>query len=106
MAMGIYSRFYFRPARGEQVNTSLSPETDRTASLCGRVTDGRGGAVEGAVALLFLPSENGPPTLLDRTVTDADGHFIFGPLEGETLYLVKLYKGGLRLRTLEIETEA
>ena len=33
------------------------------------------------------------------------GHFIFGPLESETLYLVKVYKDSIKLRELEIKTE-
>ena len=100
----MYSKFYFRPQKGEQVNTVISPEGDESASICGTVVDGKGGPVEGALVLLFRPSENSAPELMSRFRTDSDGHFIFGPLEAGVLYLIKVFKNDVRLRVLEIRT--
>lgn len=99
--MGTYSKFYFRPAKGEQINTVISPENDDSACICGRVTDSRALPVQDALVLLFS-TEGDAPRLLGSFCTDSDGHFIFGPLRGDTLYLVKIYKNSMKLRELEV----
>lgn len=103
--MSTYSKFYFRPAKGEQISTTLTPEPDESSAICGRVTDGRGRPVEGALVLLFRSEEEHAPALLARFCTDDDGHFLFGPLESETLYLIKVFKNNVKLRELEVVTE-
>ena len=103
--MSTYGRFYFRPQAGEQITTDITPEREQHAAICGRVLSPSGIAVENAVVLLFLPGEGDSLTLVSRFVTDEDGHFIFGPLEGGTLYLIKVFRDDVKLRELEIRTE-
>ncbi len=103
--MYTYSKFYFRPAKGEQVNAVIAPEAEARAAICGRVVDSRGRPVEDALVLLFRPQEGEAPVLLARSATDDDGHFLFGPLEGDTLYLIKVFKNNLKLRELEVRAE-
>lgn len=103
--MSTYPKFYFRPARGEQINTVIGPNDDSAAAICGRVIDGRGRPVEGALVLLFLTTENEAPELISRFTTDDDGHFLFGPLPPEQLYLIKVFKSDNKLRQLEIVTD-
>lgn len=98
------SKFYFRPARGEHIYTEITQEADTRCAFCGRVLDGRGNAVPEVVALLF-PGETGDFRLLARSCTDEEGYFMFGPLESEALYLIRLYKNDLKLRELEIRTD-
>ncbi len=100
--MNIYPGFYFRPAKGEQINTVIAPSPDGRAAICGRVVDKKGAPVADALALLFKPSEHSAPEILAAAITDSDGQFIFGPLEPETLYLVKIFKNDIKLRELEI----
>lgn len=83
----------------------MTPEQEQHAAICGRVLSPSGAPVENAVVLLFLPGENDSLTLVSRFVTDEDGHFIFGPLEGGTLYLIKVFRDDVKLRELEIRTE-
>lgn len=104
--MSTYGKFYFRPLPGEQVSTEIVPREESRAAICGRVLDGEGGPLSDAVVLLFLPGEGESMTLISRFVTDEDGHFIFGPLEGGTLYLIKVFKDDTKLRELEIRTES
>lgn len=103
--MSTYPKFYFRPSRGEQINTTISPGEDPYASICGRVADGHGKPVDKALVMLFRAGDDGEPELLGRSTTDEDGHFLFGPLEPEQLYLVKVFKNDAKLRQLEIRTD-
>lgn len=103
--MSTYGRFFFRPQTGEQITTDITPEEEQHASICGRVLTPDGVPVENAVVLLFLPGEGDSLTLVSRFITDEDGHFIFGPLEGGTLYLMKVFHDDVKLRELEIRTE-
>jgi hypothetical protein len=99
------SKFYFRPAKGEQISTVITPENDDKSAICGRVVDAKGRPVENALVLLFLANEASEPNFMSRFCTDDDGHFIFGPLECDTLYLIKVYKNNIKLRELEIMTD-
>ncbi len=103
--MPSYAKFYFRPARGEQIFTSVTPEQDDRAFICGRVLDSRERPLENAVLMLYRTEEAAVPQLLSQACTDEDGQFVFGPLEGEKLYLIKVFKEGLKLRELELKAE-
>jgi protocatechuate 3,4-dioxygenase beta subunit len=103
--MAEYAKFFFRPADGEHIRTVVTPEPDERAVITGRVVDSRAHATENAVVLLFRVVDGEAPELLSRCCTDEDGHFVFGPLEGGRLYLVKVPKAGGRTRELEIQTE-
>lgn len=104
--MSTYGKFYFRPLAGEQICTELIPREDAHTAICGKVLSPEGKPVEDAVVLLFLPGERDEVTLISRFVTDEDGHFIFGPLKGGTLYLIKVFRDDVKLRELEIRTES
>ena len=103
--MSAYAKFFFRPARGEQIQTTIRPEPDDRAAISGRVIDGRDRPMPDAIVLLYRVTDGEPPELQARFCTDEDGHFIFGPLEGGRLYLIKVYKDGIQLRELELRTE-
>jgi protocatechuate 3,4-dioxygenase beta subunit len=102
--LSTYGKFYFRPLPGEQISTEIAPSEEPHAAICGRVLDRKGAPVTGAIVLLFLPEQDDAMTLISRFVTDEDGHFIFGPLKGGTLYLIKVFKNDIKLRELEILT--
>lgn len=104
--MSTYGKFYFRPLPGEQVSTEIIPHEEPRSAICGRVLSAEGRPLPDAVVLLFLPGEEESMTLISRFVTDEDGHFIFGPLAGGTLYLIKVFKDDIKLRELEIRTES
>ena len=103
--MSTYTRFFFRPSSGEQVSTAISLGAQEHSAVCGRVTGAESEPVEDALVLLFRVAEDGAPELLSQFCTDSDGHFIFGPLEGEVLYLIKVFKNNLKLRELEIRAD-
>lgn len=100
--MHTYQGFYFRPAKGEQVRTTLYPAEENRGAVCGRVVDESGSPVQDALALLFRTDGAGEYSLLSGACTDSAGYFAFGPLEPDTLYYIKLTTNALHLRELEL----
>jgi protocatechuate 3,4-dioxygenase beta subunit len=96
------AKFYFKPAEGEHVETTVKIEPEKAAAVCGTVRDKGGAAVEGALVLLFRPGQDKDKKLVDRQFTDEEGQFSFGPIEGNALYLIKVYKNSVKIRELEI----
>ncbi|MEL4106985.1 hypothetical protein AAFA46_09140 [Oscillospiraceae bacterium WX1] len=98
--MSSVAKFYFKPSEGEHIETTVTLEQEKAAAICGTVQDITGEAVEGALVLLFRPGAK--KALLDRQMTDSEGQFSFGPIEGNVLYLIKVYKNSVKIRELEI----
>ena len=94
------SKFYFKPAEGEHIETTVKIEPEKAAAICGTIRDKGGAAVENALVMLFRSGQD--KKLLDRQFTDEEGQFSFGPIEGNILYLIKVYKNSVKLRELEI----
>jgi len=133
--MSAYAKLFFRPGAGEQITTRITLEPESASAICGRVVGKNGASVENALVLLFKSEGNavgGCKSIgiggggaigvgatmddrisnggaanapIDRFFTDADGQFFFGPLESETLYVIKIYKNDTKLRELEVITE-
>lgn len=99
--MSAFAKFYFRPAKGEKIHTAVVPREDESCGIFGRVTDGES-PVAGAFVLLFEAEGTQAGPLVSSITTGEDGSFAFGPLEESKLYLVKVYKNGVKLRELEI----
>ena len=98
--MSSSAKFYFKPAEGEYIETTVRLEPEKTAAICGTVRDKNGQPQAGALVLLFRSGQgNG---LIDRHVTDEDGQFSFGRLDPDVLYLIKIYKNNVKIRELEI----
>ncbi len=104
--MSGYAKFYFRPAEGEQIKTAVHIEADCRSALCGIVLDAAEKPVSDALVLLLRAGENGSDdSILAYCFTAEDGSFVFGPLQGNSLYLVRIFKSSVRLRELEIKLE-
>lgn len=98
--MSSVAKFYFKPAEGEHIETTVKIEQEKAAAICGTVKDRGDTPVEGALVLLFKSEQK--KKLLDRQFTDDEGQFSFGPIEGNVLYLIKVYKNSVKIRELEI----
>ena len=98
--MGAFAKFYFRPSKGEWINTRVEPENSGDCGIIGLVTQG-GEALPGAMVLLY-EGQSDQTEPLSQTVTGQDGRFVFGPLRGGQLYEARVYKDGIKLRQLEI----
>ncbi len=99
--MGAFAKFYFRPSKGEWVNTSVEPESSDDCGIIG-VVSGANGAVGQAMVLLCEAEGSAKGRLVSSMITGEDGQFAFGPLRGGQLYEIKIYKDSLKLRELEI----
>lgn len=99
--MSIFSKFYFRPDCGEQVQATLAVSGDTRAAICGTVTDSTGCTVQDAVVILYTCDTTDPQPIAS-VCTDDDGQFIFGPLEGGQLYMIKIYYNDLQVREMRI----
>ena len=96
-------KFYFKPAAGEHIETTVNLTPDSSAAISGTVFSGKGTRVSGALVLLFRTGEE--KKLIDRQFTDDEGHFFFGPIEGDVMYQIKIYKNHVKIRELEIVAE-
>lgn len=103
--MSMYGRFYFRPTQGEQIHTQLSPAREKGGTIIGVVKSHDGKPMENALTLLFRVPEGGDIELLAQFATDEEGQFFFGPLPGDELYLIKVFKSELQVRELEIASD-
>ncbi|MGI6013104.1 MAG: carboxypeptidase-like regulatory domain-containing protein [Oscillospiraceae bacterium] len=99
--MSIFSKFYFRPDCGEQVQVTLTVAGDSHAAVCGTVTDHTGCAVQDAIVILYA-CDTADPQPIAGLCTDDDGQFVFGPLEGGKLYMVKVFHNDLQVREMKI----
>ena len=103
--MSGYSSFYFKPAKGEHIETVSHLEPEARCALHGRLLDGKEQPVEAALVLLYLVPDGGTPQLRSSGFTDGEGQFFFGPLQPDTLYLIRIYKDAIKLRELELRTD-
>ena len=99
--MSIFSKFYFRPDHGERVQATLTVSGEPRAAICGTVIDRDGSIVRDAVAVLYL-CDAAEPQPIAGLCTDDDGQFVFGPLEGGKLYMIKIFHNDLQIREMQI----
>ena len=99
--MSAFSKFYFRPAKGEWIHSIVSPDRESGSGIYGRVEE-NGKVVKNALLLLFRTSGEITGELISVVTTDSEGEFAFGPLVAGELYVIKVFKDEVKLRELEI----
>ncbi|MDR2501766.1 MAG: hypothetical protein LBC78_00755 [Oscillospiraceae bacterium] len=92
------AKFFFRSGDGAHVEATVTLRQEKHSAISGTVTTDGAKAAEDALVLLYRADDL---EFLDRQFTDEDGRFIFGPLCGDELYLVKIHKPDLKPRELE-----
>ena len=103
--MSGHTSFYFKPAKGEHIQTVISLEPEPRCALEGRLLDGKDRPVEAAMVLLYQVLEEGRQKLVSHFFTGTDGQFFFGPLPPDTLSMIRIFKDDVKLRELELRTE-
>jgi len=97
-------KFYCKPAEGERIETALTISPDTSSAIHGVLTDPDGLPMSAVLVLLFQTAEDALPSLVAQVMSDADGHFAFGGLRGDTLYQIKLFQQNTRVRTLDLSS--
>ena len=93
--------FYVRPSRCELIETTAVVQSQEHPVLHGTVVNADGKPVADAVAVLYASGGAQPDVIAGVTVTDAFGHFVFGPLEAGILYQVSIHADTMQRRILE-----
>ena len=96
-----FTKFYFRPGQGEQIETSVTLRQDTRSAIHGYIKNADGEVFSDAAVLLFESEDQKAPRLISHMFTDEFGQFMFGPLDPGKLYLVKVFKNTMRIRELE-----
>ncbi len=94
-------RFAFTPGQSERVEAVVTVPKEQRAIIHGTVFDMDGARVPDAVVRLFVCGDGTPEPAAD-TFTDGDGEFVFGPVEAEKSYIVKVYVSGVILREVTV----
>lgn len=94
-------RFAFTPGQNERIEAVVTVPRELRSIVHGRVFDLDGKNVRDAVVRLFISSGESLEPVMD-TFTDSDGEFLFGPIEAEKNYIVKVYVNGVTLREITI----
>lgn len=98
------SKFYIKPAPGEQIKTRIIMNSSAKSSIYASVVDNEDKPIKGALVLLFRVGEDEvKPDLISNCYTDDEGQFVFGNLEGNILYKIKVFKENTKIRELEIK---
>lgn len=98
--MGSSLKFYIKTIPGERIEADLSLPADSGSILTGTVTRSDGEAAA-SVVVLALDAETLQPA--GHCVTDVQGLFAIGPLEGGKLYYINVYDGSAPVRVVKIE---
>jgi hypothetical protein len=89
--------FYLKPSPGETLQVAVPLPQPQDAAISGTVTQS-GDPSPNALVLLLSQDR----TVLARTTTDDLGQFFFGPLPGDTLYIVRVQKECGTTRVVEL----
>ena len=103
--MSANGKFYFKPAKGEYIETSVLLEDEDRSAIYGTVWESKDRPLEGALVFLFKAKDREIHKPLSCQFTDSEGQFFFGPLDSDALYLIKIYKDSVKFRELEISPE-
>lgn len=96
-----FTKFYFRPGQGEQIETSVTLRQDARSAIHGYIKDTEGEPHSDAAVLLFETGDEEEPRLISQMFTDELGQFLFGPLDPGKLYMIKVFKNSIKVRELE-----
>ena len=99
------NHFYIKARKGELVNTHIPLKASDCAIIHGVVTDETAQPIANALVLLFPAAQTeNEQTMrpIAHVLSDADGHFAFSGIPGDSLYEIRLFTQNTNIRTLEI----
>lgn len=99
--------FGFTPEKNEQLDVVLKVPYEPRSAIQGVVKNHKNEVVKDAVVKLFKEKCKDPYELepITHTFTDEWGHFLFGPLEPNQKYVIKVWIEHIKNREVIIEPE-
>ena len=94
-------RFAFTPGQNERIEAVVTVPKEQRAVVHGTVYDIDGNRVPDAVVRLLESCGDKLEPIADA-FTDGDGEFVFGPVESEKSYVVKVYVSGVIMREITV----
>ena len=94
-------KFAFSTENNDKVEAVVTAPREQRSILHGTVYDTDGKRLPDAVVRLFSCDEDRLLPVAD-TFTDADGEFVFGPLDADKRFVAKVYVGGAIFREVTI----
>lgn len=99
--MNAFESFYLRPAENELIETVVQLRPDPRPAILGTVVGDDHRPVANALVAVYESGGDAPDIPVGSLYTDELGQFAFGPLEPAKLYIIRVYKNGGNVRTLE-----
>lgn len=99
--------FGFTPEKNEQLDVVIKVPQEPRSVIHGVVKNYKNEVVKDAVVKLFREKRKDPCDLepITHTFTDEWGHFLFGPLEPNQKYVIKVWIEDIKNREIVIEPE-
>lgn len=94
-------KFAFSTENNDRVEAVVTLPKEQRSIIHGTVYDTDGNRLPNAVVRLFRYEENRLLPVADM-FTDADGEFVFGPLETDKRFVAKVYVNGTVIREVTI----
>ncbi len=95
-------RFAFSTENSDRIEAVVTMPREQRSILHGTVYDSDGKRVPDAVVRLFACEEDRLLPVVDA-FTDAEGEFVFGPLDADKRFMAKVYVNGVIFRELVIK---
>ena len=95
-------RFSFTPGQNERIEAVVTAPKPQCSIVHGTVYDLEGSRIKDAIVRLFTVGADEKCEPVSDALTDSDGEFVFGPLEAERNYLIKVYINGVTLREVTV----
>lgn len=100
--------FNFTPGENEQIEAIIKVPKEPRSVILGTVKDCYNKVVKDAVVKLFKDEDCHNPCKLEpitHTFTDECGQFLFGPLDPNCKYVIKVWINHVKIRELVIKPE-
>ena len=94
-------KFAFSTENNDRIEAVVTAPREQRSILHGTVYDTGGKRLPDAVVRLFCCDESRLIPVADM-FTDADGEFVFGPLEADKRFVAKVYVNGAIIREVTI----
>lgn len=95
-------KFAFSTENNDKIEAVVTMPKEQRSILHGTVYDTEGERLPDAVVRLFVCDDSNLLPVADA-ITDAEGEFVFGPLEANKSFVAKIYFNGIIIREVTVK---